>query len=111
MPVLGFKAGHEGRPLGYDDGRALNMRIGECFNHEGVKCSIEAISEAAGRQPEYGVPNGAHNLAGGFKDAGIRHHLDISHTLGNCMKHVYGNDAEFMALTEMLGKTSSFANS
>ncbi|MDE5883030.1 MAG: hypothetical protein K2H60_15020, partial [Muribaculaceae bacterium] len=40
----------------------------------------------------------------GFKDAGIDHHLDISHTLGNCMKHVYGKDPEFVELTGKLGK-------
>lgn len=39
----------------------------------------------------------------GFKDAGIDHHLDISHTLGNCMKLVYGKDSEFVSLTEKLG--------
>ena len=51
-----------------------------------------------GGSPEYGISDGAHNLVGGFKDAGIVHHLDISHTLGNCMKHVYGKDPEFVSL-------------
>lgn len=102
--VLGFKAGHEGQPLGHGDISVLNMRIGECFKREDVKSLIEDVSEEEGRLPEYGVSDGAHNLVGGFKDAGVSHHLDISHTLGNCMKHVYGKDAEFMSLTEKLGK-------
>ncbi len=46
----------------------------------------------------------AYNLVGGIKDAGIPHHLDISHTLGNCMKHTYEKDPEFMELTAKLGK-------
>lgn len=102
--VLGFKADHEGRPLGHKDVEVLDMRVGECFKREDVKLSLESVSGAAGMPPEYGVSDGAHNLVGGFKDAGICHHPDISHTLGNCMKHVYGKDAEFMALTEKLGK-------
>ena len=66
--------------------------------------AIEKASDKTGGSPEYGISDGAHNLVGGFKDAGIVHHLDISHTLGNCMKHVYGKDPEFVSLTEKLGK-------
>ena len=102
--VLGFKANHEGRPLRHGDVTVLDMRIGERFKREDIRSSLEDVSESAGIAPEYGISDGAHNLVGGFKDAGICHHLDISHTLGNCMKHAYGKDAEFMALTEKLGK-------
>lgn len=36
--------------------------------------------------------------------AGVPHHLDLSHTLGNCMKSVYAEDDEFVKLTQKLGK-------
>ena len=102
--VLGFKADHDGRPLGHKDVAVLDMRVGECFKRGDVKSSLDTVSESVGAAPAYGVSDGAHNLVGGFRDAGICHHLDISHTLGNCMKHVYGEDAEFKSLTEKLGK-------
>ncbi|MEL5895532.1 hypothetical protein AAE250_18805 [Bacteroides sp. GD17] len=102
--ILGFNADHEGRPLGHKDVTVLDMKVGECFKRNDIKSSFERVSETVGAPPEYGVSDGAHNLVGGFKDAGICHHLDISHTLGNCMKHVYGKDSEFLALTEKLGK-------
>ncbi len=102
--VLGVPAEHTGKPLIHDDVTVLGMRIGSCFKREDVKDAIEKASEKSGSSPEYGVSDGAHNLVGGFKDAGIDHHLDISHTLGNCMKHVYEKDSEFAALTEKLGK-------
>lgn len=102
--VLGFNAEHEGRPLSHKDVSVLDMRVGECFKRNDVKSSLDAVAESVGASPEYGVSDGAHNLAGGFRDAGILHHLDISHTLGNRMKHVYGNDPEFLALTDKLGK-------
>lgn len=102
--VLGFKADHEGRPLGHKDVTVLDMRVGECFKRGDVKSLLDAVSESVGASPEYGVSDGAHNLVGGFKDAGILHHLDISHTLGNCMKRIYGKDPEFIALTDRLGK-------
>lgn len=102
--VLGFNAGHEGRPLGHRDVTVLDMRVGAGFRRNDVKASLESVSRAVGAPPEYGVSDGAHNLKGGFKDVGITHHLDISHTLGNCMKHVYGEDPDFLSLTEKLGK-------
>lgn len=102
--VLGVPAEHTGKPLNHDDVTVLGMRIGSCFKREDVKEAIENASEKSGSSPEYGISDGAHNLVGGFKDAGIDHHLDISHTLGNCMKHVYGKDPEFAALAEKLGK-------
>ena len=102
--VLGVPAEHTGKPLNHEDVTVLGMQIGECFRRNDVKEAIEEASEKTGGSPEYGISDGAHNLVGGFKDAGIDHHLDISHTLGNCMKHVYGKDPEFMELTEKLGK-------
>lgn len=102
--VLGFKAEHEGRPLNHKDVSVLDMRVGASFKRDDVKSSLDAVVESVGTPPEYGVSDGAHNLVGGFKDAGISHHLDISHTLGNCMKHIYGKDPEFLLLTDKLGK-------
>lgn len=102
--VLGIPAEHEGKPLSHEDITVLDMHVGECFRRGDVKDAIDKACEKTGSQAEYGISDGAHNLVGGFKDAGISHHLDISHTLGNCMKHVYGKDPEFMALTEKLGK-------
>lgn len=104
LVVLGVPAEHTGKPLNHDDVTVLGMHIGECFKRDDVKGAIEEASKKTGSSPEYGISDGAHNLVGGFKDAGVDHHLDISHTLGNCMKHVYGKDSEFVSLTEKLGK-------
>ena len=102
--VLGVPAQHTGRPLNHEDVAVLGMHIGECFKRDDVREAIEEATDKTGSSPEYGVSDGAHNLVGGFKDSGIDHHLDISHTLGNCMKHVYGKDSEFIKLTGELGK-------
>lgn len=68
--VLGFKSGHEGRTLEHKDITVLDMRIGEEFKREDVKASLESVPEAVGVPPEYEIPDGTHNLVGGFKDAG-----------------------------------------
>ena len=102
--VLGFKADKVEGPLRHKDVEVLRMTVGESFKRGDVKDELDSICEEAGHAPEYGISDGARNLAGGFKDAGIIHHLDISHTLGNCMKHAYGDKAEFKELTEELGR-------
>lgn len=102
--VLGVPAQHTGNALNHKDVTVLGMHIGDSFKRGDVKDAIDKASKKAGEAPQYGISDGGHNLVGGFKDAGISHHLDISHTLGNCMKRVYEKDTEFMSLTEKLGK-------
>ena len=80
------------------------MHVGEYFGRDDVREAVEKASEKTGISPENGISDGAHNLVGGFRDAGIDHHLDISHTLGNCTKHVYGKDSEFVSFTRKPGK-------
>ncbi len=68
--VLGFKADHDGRPLGHKDVAVLDMRVGECFKRGDVKSSLDTVSESVGAAPAYGVSDGAHNLVGGFRTQG-----------------------------------------
>ncbi len=82
LVVLGVPAEHTGKPLNHDDVSVLGMHIGKCFKRDYVKEAIEKASDKTGGPPEYGISDGAYNLVSGFKDAGIDHHLDISHTLG-----------------------------
>lgn len=102
--TLGFNPEQTKEPLKHKDMVVLGMKVGASFNRTDVKNELDRISACLGSTPKYGISDGAHNLVGGFKDAGVIHHLDISHTLGNCMKHVYSKDAEFMELTAKLGK-------
>ncbi len=98
--ILGFDPENVDGPLRHKDMTVLGMKVGECFKRDDVKEGLEDT----GVQIEYSISDGAHNLVGGTKDAGIPHHLDISHTLGNCMKHAYEKDPDFMELTAKLGK-------
>lgn len=100
LMILGFAPDHKGKPLGHEDVVVLGMKVGESFKRGDIKNELESL----GVEIDYGVSDGAHNLAGGFRDSGIVQHLDISHTLGNCMKHIYEKDPEFVELTTTLGK-------
>ncbi len=87
-----------------EDVVVFGLRVGESFKREDVKDALEAADKKAGEKAKYAISDGAHNLGGGIKDYGVQHYLDISHTLGNCMKHVYEKDEDFKKLTTKLGK-------
>lgn len=104
--TLGIEAEHQGRPVTHGDTVVLGMQIGSSFKKEDVKKESERITEKMGSAPEYDLSDGGYNLVGwGARLAEVPHHLDICHSLGNCMKRVYGEDAEFVALTTKLGKS------
>lgn len=104
LVVLGIPAEHQGRPTRHEDVVVLDIKVGESFRREDVREGLEAADGKAGQKADYAISDGAHNLGGGIRDYGVPHYLDISHTLANCMKHVYGEDDDFKSLTTKLGK-------
>lgn len=104
LVVLGIPSDHQGRPVRHEDVVVLGMAAGDSFRRTDVERELRSADAKAGQKAEYAVSDGAHNLGGGIKDYQLPHYLDISHTLGNCMKHVYGEDDDFKELTTRLGK-------
>lgn len=102
--TLGIPSEHPGRPLGHSDVTVLGMRVADSNKKEDVRDAVDSAIAKVGHDPDYGVSDGGHNLKGGLALAGIPHHLDVSHTLGNCMKSVYAEYVEFVELTQKLGK-------
>lgn len=104
LVTLALPSEHPGRSVQHSDAVVVGMAVGSQFKKEDVQKELERVSDEMGAKPEYALSDGGHNLVGGAKLAGIPHHLDISHTLGNCMKRVYGQDPEFAEFTTKLGK-------
>lgn len=104
LVTLALPSKHPGRPVQHGDAVVVGMAVGSQFKKEDVSDELERVSGEMGSKPEYALSDGGYNLVGGARLAGIPHHLDISHTLSNCMKHVYGEDPEFVGLTKKLGK-------
>lgn len=61
---------------------------------------LKQIIEKIGYDPEYVLSDEGHNLVKVTQLVGLKHHKDISHAMGNMLKHTYQEDAEFKALTE-----------
>lgn len=102
--TLGIPSAHPGRPLQHSDVTVLDMRVSDSNKKEDVRDALDVAMAKADGAPDYAVSDGGHNLKGGLALAGVPHHLDVSHTLGNCMKSVYGQDHEFVELTQKIGK-------
>lgn len=102
--LLGVPADHLGRPLRHEDVTVIGMKAGSGFNGEDIKQEIENSIKEIGHSPEYIISDKAHNLTNGISKSGLQHHLDISHAMGTCLKHAYGNQADFIAFTTLLGK-------
>lgn len=65
---------------------------------------LKQIIEKIGYDPEYVLSDEGHNLVKATQLAGLKHHKDISHAMGNMLKHTYQEDAEFKTLTEEMSK-------
>lgn len=102
--LLGVPADHLGRPLRHEDVTVIGMKAGSGFNGDDIKQEIENSIKEIGASPKYIISNQAHNLTNGISKSGLQHHLDISHAMGTCLKHAYGNQADIIAFTTLLGK-------
>lgn len=102
--LLGIPAGHPGRPIKHEDVTVVSMKSGSSFKGDDIKQEIEKTIKEIGARPEYVVSDQGHNLTNGIMQTGIPHHIDISHAMGTCFKHVYEKEADFVELTTILGK-------
>lgn len=102
--LLSIPAGHPGRPIKHEDVTVVSMKSGGSFKGDDVRQEIEKSMKEIGRKPEYIISDQGHNLTNGILQSGILHHIDISHAMGTCFKHAYGNEPDFVNFTTILGK-------
>ncbi|WP_239473423.1 MULTISPECIES: hypothetical protein [Bacteroides] len=102
--ILGVSAEHPGHPLKHEDVTVVSMKSCGCFKGDDIKQEIEKSIEKNGAKPEYVISDQAHNLTNGISQSGLLHHIDISHAMGTCLKHAYGNEPDFVNFTTILGK-------
>lgn len=102
--ILGVPADHPGRPIKHEDVTVIGMKSSGGFKGNDIKQEIEKSIEEIGAKPEYIISDQGHNLTNGIKQSGLLHHIDISHAMGTCFKHAYGNQSDFVDFTTLLGK-------
>lgn len=102
--ILGVPADHLGRPIQHEDVTVVSMKSSSVFKGKDIKQEIEKSIEGIGAKPEYIISDQGHNLTNGIKQSGLLHHIDISHAIGTCFKHVYDKQPDFVRFTTLLGK-------
>lgn len=102
--ILGVPAEHLGRPIKHEDVTVIGMKSSSGFKGNDIKQEIEKSIEKNGAKPDYIISDQAHNLTNGILQSGLLHHVDISHAMGTCFKHAYGDQTDFVNFTTLLGK-------
>lgn len=102
--ILGISAEHPGRPIKHEDVTVISMKASRSFKGDDIRQEIADSIKEIGRSPEYIISDQGHNLTSGISQLDLLHHIDISHAMGTCLKHAYGNQADFVAFTTLLGK-------
>ena len=102
--ILGVPAQHPGHSLRQEDVRVLGMFVSPSWTSDEVRKKLELIMKTVGKNAEYIISDGGHNLIKSAADANIPRHRDISHTFGTILESRYKEDAEFKDFTERLGK-------
>lgn len=100
--ILGIPAEHQGRPVNHEDVTILHMEAGGQFTGDDVCKNIQKVSANVGNKPEYVISDQGHNLVNGIGKSGISAVSDISHAMGNIVKHRYGKSDDFKGLTTLL---------
>lgn len=102
--LLSIPADCQGRPIKHEDVTVVSMKSSGCFKGDDIKLEIENSIKEIGCKPTYIISDKGHNLTNGILQSGLLHHIDISHAIGTCFKHVYGEESDFVDFTTILGK-------
>ena len=104
LVLLEIPAEHLGRPLRLSDVSVIWMGADNRHTSEDVKNAIEQAEAAHHTTYENFVTDQGTNLVKGVNEANKVEHYDISHYLGNCVKHVYWKEADFKELMDKIAK-------
>lgn len=103
--VLGIPARHPGHALRQENIQVLGMFVAASWSSEDVKAKLELIMKSVGRNADYIVSDGGHNLVRASSLIGIPRHQDIGHSFGTFLESQYKEDAEFNDFVTLMGKS------
>lgn len=100
--ILGISAEHQGDPLNHGNICLLNMAVAESWNGEGVGTQLLAAAQKVGHDPLYVISDNASIMNKGAKCAGLKHHHDISHSLGMYLERTYKEEQDFTTYLKLM---------
>ena len=77
----------------------VDISIAKSWNGKSIQGVLEKVADKIGHEPEYVISDNGSCICKAIRDAGYKHHHDISHTLGMFLERVYKNDTDFQELS------------
>lgn len=102
--TLGIPAEHQGHPLLYEDVQFLDIAVAESWNGENIGRQLQLAAQKTGHAPEYVISDNASVMNKGVRCAGMKHHHDISHSLGMFMERTYKKEADFESYVKCMSE-------
>lgn len=100
--TLGVPAEHKGAPLTHQDVSILNMSVSSSWDGDGIKEKLLEASHLVGNSPKYVISDNASIMLKATKCAQMKHHHDISHSLGMFLERCYKEEEDFVAYTKSM---------
>ena len=98
--TLAVSADNEGHVITEKDIVIVDISIAKSWNGTTIEDVLKKVSEKIGHDPEYVISDNGSTIGKAVRDAGYRHHLDISHSLGMFLERVYKNEPDFQELSK-----------
>ena len=98
--TLAVPADNEGHVITEKDIVIVDISIAKSWNGTTIEDVLKKVAEKIGHDPEYVISDNGSTIGKAVRDAGYRHHLDISHSLGMFLERVYKNEPDFQELSK-----------
>ena len=98
--TLAVSADNEGHVITEKDIVIVDISIAKSWKGTTIKDVLKKVAEKIGHDPEYVISDNGSTIGKAVRDAGYRHHLDISHSLGMFLERVYKNEPDFQELSK-----------
>ena len=98
--TLAVPADKEGHVMTEKDIVIVDISIAKSWNGTTIEDVLKKVAEKIGHDPEYVISDNGSTIGKAVRDAGYRHHLDISHSLGMFLERVYKNEPDFQELSK-----------
>ena len=98
--TLAVSADNEGHVITEKDIVIVDISIAKSWKGTTIKDVLKKVAEKIGHDPEYVISDNGSTIGKAVRDAGYKHHLDISHSLGMFLERVYKNEPDFQELSK-----------
>ena len=108
--TLAAPADNTGSAITEKDITIVDISVAKSWNGVTIKNVLEEVVNKIGHEPEYVISDNGSSIRKAVREAGYKHHLDISHTLGMFLERVYKKEADFQELSDYVNLARSKYN-